>query len=96
MFIDGDNEARIINTYVTVKEANKLIKKFFKEAYKIGLIVKEQSKPNIRTFKSAMESAGYNQISKSITDDDGNRSSEKVYDDSIINPNWLDDLKKIN
>lgn len=53
MFIDGDNEARIINTYVTVEEANKLIKKFFKEASKIGLIVKEQSKPNIRTFKSA-------------------------------------------
>ena len=95
-FIDGDNKARIVNTYVTVKEANKLIKQFFKEAFKMGLIVKEQSKPNIRTFKSAMESAGYNQISKNITGDDGSRSSEKVYDDCIVNPNWLDDLKKIS
>lgn len=96
MFIDKDDKAKIVNTYVTVNEANKLIKKFFKEAFKMGLIVKEQSKPNIRTFKSAMESAGYNQISKNITGDDSSRSSEKVYDDCIVNPNWLDDLKKIS
>ena len=98
LFEDRKNdEPKKVDTFVTVKEVNKLIKQFFKEAFKLGLIVKEQSKPNIRTFKSAMNAAGYNQTTKQVKDEYGNRiGTDKIYDDCVINYKWRDDLQKFN
>lgn len=92
---DGVLIPKIINTYTTVKETNSLFRRFLIKAYSLGKISKKDSQNNTKTVKKTMEGSGYEQINKSIVDESGSRTTEKVYDDCVINENWKEDLEGI-
>lgn len=80
---DSDERIKIFNTYVSVKDVNQKFKQFYKLAYDKKKIFKEGKKASQRVIKSAMENNGFNQVTKSDSDEYGNRSSERVYEDCI-------------
>ena len=86
---DSDKKVKIVNTFVSVKKVNQKFKEFYKYAYDKKKIFKEGKKASQRVIKSAMENNGFNQVTKSDTDEYGNRSSERVYEDCIDVTNAL-------
>lgn len=80
---DNDEKFKIVNTYVSVKKVNQKFKQFYKYAYDKKKIFKEGKKASQRVIKSAMENNGFSQVTKTDSDEYGNRSSERVYEDCI-------------
>ena len=80
---DSDDKVKIVDTYVSVKKVNQKFKQFYKYAYDKKKIFKEGKKASQRVIKSAMENNGFSQVTKTDSDEYGNRSSERVYEDCI-------------
>lgn len=81
---DSDEKYLIVDTYVPVKEVNKKFKNFYKLAFERKKIFKEGKKASTKVIKSAMGNAGFDQVTRTVVDEDGNRTSERVYEDCIF------------
>lgn len=88
-----ESEAKVVNTFVTVNEANKHFKRFHKWGLKSGRIFKEQARPSVSVIKQAMQNAGFNQTTKRETDT-YTSTTVRVYEDCVLNRAWTNILSE--
>ncbi|WP_409200044.1 hypothetical protein [Methanobrevibacter sp. DSM 116169] len=85
----SDKDEDLSETFITVADANKEMKRWHKWALKNGKIFNEHKNPTANTIKGAMDRAGFTQNTKRIIDENGESKTAKVYEDCIISPEWI-------
>ena len=91
---DADSMANIpaiIPTFLSVKDANTVCRKYLKYQREHNRIFDSQTVPSSKKIKTALEMFGYNQTTKNYVFE-GKRSSMRVYENIVVKPEWVERL----
>jgi hypothetical protein len=79
--------------YLTVREVNRHIKRWFKWALATGVIFDEHKTPSTSQISKAMSNSMFEQGQKFVQEENGNRTTIRIYKDIEINHDWISSYK---